>query len=101
MVGVVVQVAAIILESARLTMTQLLLQRQGIRMNPITALYYIAPCCFAGLVPLVYALEFERMHSFPTPPPVLHLLCNSLAAFSAPPCPLSHHSTHQKSQCPS
>ena len=86
-VGVLVQLATIVLESVRLIMAQLLLQQQGIRMNPLTALYYIAPCCFACLVPLAYALELERFRSLPEPAPSLHLLANSFAAFSAPLCP--------------
>eukprot|EP00892_Ulva_mutabilis_P012648 jgi/Ulvmu1/9756/UM055_0096.1 len=81
-VGVVAQVAAILLESVRLTLTQLLLQRQGIRLNPITALYYIAPCCLAGLLPPVFAIELERMLTSTIPAPTAHLLGNSAAAFA-------------------
>ena len=93
-VGVLVQLATIVLESVRLTMAQLLLQRHGIRMNPLTALYYIAPCCFACLAPLAYALELERLRSLPKPAPGLHLLANSFAALSAPPFPASTAATN-------
>lgn len=86
-VGVVVQVLAIVLESVRLTLTQLLLQRQGVKMNPITALYYVAPCCFVGLLPLVFAMEWDRMRASTLPLPIMHLFLNSLCAFGVPPPP--------------
>lgn len=82
-VGVVLQLVAIMLESVRLTMTQVLLQRKGVRMNAIAALYFIAPCCFAGLLPLVFALEFDRIRTSSVPIPAMHLLMNSLAAVGA------------------
>lgn len=82
-VGVVVQVVAIVLESIRLTMTQVLLQRKGVKLNPISALYFIAPCCFVGLLPLVYAVEFGRLQANTAQIPAWHLLANSLAAFGA------------------
>jgi len=49
LVGVLMQMAAILTESTRLTLVQLLLQSRGIKLNPITSLYYIAPCCFVFL----------------------------------------------------
>jgi hypothetical protein len=53
-VGVMLQMASVATESTRLTLVQILLQRRGIKLNPITTLYLIAPCCFAFLcVPFV------------------------------------------------
>ena len=37
-------------ESFRLCLIQILLQSRGIRLNPITTLYYVAPACFAFLL---------------------------------------------------
>ncbi|KAK6930352.1 Sugar phosphate transporter domain [Dillenia turbinata] len=43
-VGTVCQVTGIFAEALRLVMTQVLLQKKGLTLNPITSLYYIAPC---------------------------------------------------------
>ena len=37
MLGVVYQLLSIVFESARITLVQLLIQRKGLRLNPITA----------------------------------------------------------------
>lgn len=43
-VGTVFQVTGIIAEALRLVLTQVLIQKKGLTLNPITSLYYIAPC---------------------------------------------------------
>ncbi|XVE82363.1 hypothetical protein DITRI_Ditri15bG0142400 [Diplodiscus trichospermus] len=48
-VGTVYQVTGIFAEALRLVLTQVLLQKKGLTLNPITSLYYIAPCSFAFL----------------------------------------------------
>lgn len=48
--GVLLQVGAIISEALRSTCIQILLQKKGVRLNPIATLYYIAPCCFVFLL---------------------------------------------------
>ena len=40
---------------------QVLLQRRGLRLNPVTALYYIAPCCLGFLTVPWAALEAPRL----------------------------------------
>ncbi|KAI4376309.1 hypothetical protein MLD38_014089 [Melastoma candidum] len=53
--GVTLQLGALIFEAARLVMIQTLLTSKGINLNPITSLYYVAPCCFIFLlVPWVF-----------------------------------------------
>ncbi len=47
--GVVLQLMSLCTESTRLVLVQILLQRKGLKLNPITTLYYVAPCCFAFL----------------------------------------------------
>ncbi|XP_022760781.1 probable sugar phosphate/phosphate translocator At1g48230 [Durio zibethinus] len=49
MVGTVYQVTGIFAEALRLVLTQVLLQKKGLTLNPITSLYYIAPCSFVFL----------------------------------------------------
>lgn len=44
MLGTVYQVVGIMAEALRLVLTQVLLQKKGLTLNPITTLYYIAPC---------------------------------------------------------
>ncbi|RXH80052.1 hypothetical protein DVH24_041199 [Malus domestica] len=48
-VGTLYQVTGIFAEALRLVLTQVLLQKKGLTLNPITSLYYIAPCSFVFL----------------------------------------------------
>ncbi|XP_073056550.1 probable sugar phosphate/phosphate translocator At3g17430 [Primulina eburnea] len=48
-VGTVYQVTGIFAEALRLVLTQVLLQKKGLTLNPIRSLYYIAPCSFVFL----------------------------------------------------
>ncbi|KAL0413963.1 UNVERIFIED_CONTAM: putative sugar phosphate/phosphate translocator [Sesamum radiatum] len=45
----------------RLVLTQVLLQKKGLTLNPITSLYYIAPCSFVFLFVPWYLLEMPGM----------------------------------------
>ncbi|TKY72963.1 sugar phosphate/phosphate translocator [Spatholobus suberectus] len=56
-VGTVYQVTGIFAEALRLVLTQVLLQKKGLTLNPITSLYYIAPCSFMFLFVPWYLLE--------------------------------------------
>lgn len=56
-VGTVYQVTGIFAEALRLVLTQVLLQKKGLTLNPITSLYYIAPCSFVFLFVPWYLLE--------------------------------------------
>ncbi|GAB2284904.1 hypothetical protein Dimus_019357 [Dionaea muscipula] len=47
--GVALQLGAVAFEATRLVLIQILLSSKGITLNPITSLYYIAPCCLAFL----------------------------------------------------
>ncbi|GFY99754.1 nucleotide-sugar transporter family protein [Actinidia rufa] len=65
--GVTLQLGAVAFEATRLVMIQILLTSKGITLNPITSLYYVAPCClfflsvpwFCGGVPLVVERDLE------------------------------------------
>lgn len=64
-VGVLLQVGSIATESVRLTLVQILLQKRGIKMNPVSTLYHIAPCCFVFLfLPFIY-IELPKMVNDP------------------------------------
>jgi hypothetical protein len=63
--GFLYQLVAVVMESVRLTLVQILLQRRGLKLNPITTLYYVAPCCFVCLLPLFFALEVPSPFSIP------------------------------------
>ncbi|KAK6118645.1 hypothetical protein DH2020_047637 [Rehmannia glutinosa] len=60
-VGTVYQVTGIVAEALRLVLTQVLLQKKGLTLNPITSLYYIAPCSFVFLFIPWYLLEMPGM----------------------------------------
>lgn len=47
--GVLLQLLAVAFEATRLVLIQILLNGKGISLNPITSLYYVAPCCFVFL----------------------------------------------------
>ncbi|KAI8464549.1 MAG: triose-phosphate transporter family-domain-containing protein [Monoraphidium minutum] len=80
-VGVVLQALALCAEATRLVMVQLLLQGRGIKLNPVTTMYHIAPVCFAFLL-LPFAL-LEARPVFDTPSlPGGRLLASAAAAFA-------------------
>ncbi|OIV95344.1 hypothetical protein TanjilG_07500 [Lupinus angustifolius] len=60
-IGTVYQVTGIVAEALRLVLTQVLLQKKGLTLNPITSLYYIAPCSFVFLFVPWYILEKPEM----------------------------------------
>ncbi|KAL4434231.1 hypothetical protein ABPG75_000672 [Micractinium tetrahymenae] len=81
-IGVVLQMASVATESTRLTLVQILLQRRGIKLNPITTLYLIAPCCFAFLCIPFFFLELPKMLNDPSvKADPLVFLSNAGAAF--------------------
>ncbi|KAK1403541.1 hypothetical protein POM88_003146 [Heracleum sosnowskyi] len=47
--GVVLQLGTVAFEATRLVLIQILLNAKGIKLNPITWLYYVAPCCLVFL----------------------------------------------------
>uniref|UniRef100_A0A6N2K1D4 Sugar phosphate transporter domain-containing protein n=1 Tax=Salix viminalis TaxID=40686 RepID=A0A6N2K1D4_SALVM len=53
--GVILQLGAVAFEATRLVMIQILLTSKGITLNPITSLYYVAPCCLVFLcIPWIF-----------------------------------------------
>ncbi|GMH44092.1 hypothetical protein BSKO_12026 [Bryopsis sp. KO-2023] len=82
-VGVVIQLIAIVSESVRITLIQILLQKRGIKLNPITTLYYVAPCCFVCLLLPLMLFEMDSMLTSEVSfvPMIPVLLVNASAAF--------------------
>ena len=80
--GVMFQMASIVSESTRLVMVQLLLQSRGLKLNPVTTLYYVAPCCFAFLLLPFIFLEGPKLMADPNLSinPLI-FLANALVAF--------------------
>ncbi|CAL5440287.1 unnamed protein product [Camellia sinensis] len=56
--GVFLQLGAVAFEATRLVLIQILLTSKGITLNPITSLYYVAPCCFVFLSVPWFFVEF-------------------------------------------
>jgi hypothetical protein len=80
--GVACQLASICAESVRLVLVQILLQSRGLKLNPITTLYYVAPCCLAFLTVPFFSIEYARLAADANV--VINLavfLSNALAAF--------------------
>lgn len=81
-VGTLYQVTGIVAEALRLVLTQVLLQKKGLTLNPITSLYYIAPCSFVFLFIPWYMLEKPAMD-------VTHIQFNFWIFFSNALCALA------------
>eukprot|EP00878_Enallax_costatus_P038034 GHUV01043166.1.p1 GENE.GHUV01043166.1~~GHUV01043166.1.p1 ORF type:complete len:281 (+),score=83.26 GHUV01043166.1:789-1631(+) len=64
LVGFLSQCASMVSEATRLTLVQILLQGQGIKLNPITTMYYISPVCLACLLIPFAVFEAERLASY-------------------------------------
>uniref|UniRef100_J3M8G1 Sugar phosphate transporter domain-containing protein n=2 Tax=Oryza brachyantha TaxID=4533 RepID=J3M8G1_ORYBR len=81
--GVALQLAAVAFEATRLVLIQILLTSKGISLNPITSLYYVAPCCLGFLlVPWVF-VELPRLRAVGTFRPDFFVFgTNSLCAFA-------------------
>lgn len=61
--GVFLQLGAVAFEATRLVLIQILLNSKGITLNPITSLYYVAPCCLAFLtLPWIF-VEFPLLRN--------------------------------------
>ncbi|KAF8389107.1 hypothetical protein HHK36_025793 [Tetracentron sinense] len=56
--GVILQLGAVAFEATRLVLIQILLTSKGITLNPITSLYYVAPCCLGFLFVPWLLVEF-------------------------------------------
>ena len=46
-VGVVYQMGGVIGEALRLILMEILVKRKGLKLNPITLMYYVSPCRYA------------------------------------------------------
>ncbi|XXG55888.1 hypothetical protein AAC387_Pa03g3447 [Persea americana] len=81
--GVFLQLAAVAFEATRLVLIQILLTSKGITLNPITSLYYVAPCCFVFLFVPWVAVEFPVLRQTSTFQIDLAVFgTNSLCAFA-------------------
>ncbi|KAF8393228.1 hypothetical protein HHK36_021469 [Tetracentron sinense] len=59
--GVILQLSAVAFEATRLVLIQILLTSKGITLNPITSLYYVAPCCLVFLFVQWMIVEFPML----------------------------------------
>lgn len=81
-VGVMYQLSGILLESIRLVLVQILLQSRGLKLNPVTTLYYVAPCCFGFLLVPFCFLEYGKiMNDAALVVSPFHMVANATAAF--------------------
>jgi hypothetical protein len=81
--GVALQLAAVAFEATRLVLIQILLTSKGISLNPITSLYYVAPCCLCFLVVPWAFVELPRLRAVGIFQPDFFVFgTNSLCAFA-------------------
>ncbi|EEF32858.1 Triose phosphate/phosphate translocator, chloroplast precursor, putative [Ricinus communis] len=81
-IGVVYQMGGVVGEALRLIFMEILVKRKGLKLNPISMMYYVSPCSALCLfIPWIF-LEKPKMeaHAWNFPPLVLTL--NSLCTFA-------------------
>ncbi|KAK1324475.1 putative sugar phosphate/phosphate translocator [Acorus calamus] len=82
-IGVVYQMGGVIGEALRLIFMEILVKKKGLRLNPVSVMYYVSPCSAVCLfVPWIF-LEKPKMDAAGTwnfPP--LILVLNSLCTFA-------------------
>ncbi|KAF3441128.1 hypothetical protein FNV43_RR15039 [Rhamnella rubrinervis] len=82
-IGVVYQMGGVVGEALRLIFMEILVKRKGLKLNPISVMYYVSPCSAICLfIPWIF-LEKPKMDalgSWSFPPVVLTL--NSLCTFA-------------------
>jgi hypothetical protein len=62
-VGVVYQMGGVVGEALRLILMEILVKRKGLKLNPITLMYYVSPCsALCLLIPWIF-LEKPKMDS--------------------------------------
>mmetsp|Transcript_3759 Transcript_3759/g.10853 ORF Transcript_3759/g.10853 Transcript_3759/m.10853 type:complete len:392 (-) Transcript_3759:558-1733(-) len=82
MKGLITQLSALCFEAARLTLVQILINSQGLNMNPLQSLYYISPACLGCLLVPFALVELGPLradNSLVFYPSVF--LANAMAAF--------------------
>lgn len=81
--GVTLQLGAVLFEATRLVLIQILLTSKGISLNPITTLYYVAPCCFAFLSVPWFVMEYPVLKGTSSfTPDFMVFGLNSICAFA-------------------
>lgn len=81
--GILLQLGAVAFEATRLVLIQILLTSRGITFNPITSLYYVAPCCLVFLSIPWFIVELPKLQAMETIKfSVLIFSTNSLCAFA-------------------
>lgn len=82
LLGTAFQLTGICCEALRLVLTQVLLQKKGLSLNPITSLYYIAPCSLLFLSIPWFIIERPAMLMTPVPFNFLVFFTNALCALA-------------------
>lgn len=60
-IGVIIQCGSILVEAVRVTMVQLLLQANGIKLNPVNTIYCVAPVSLVCMAGPLLAYEMPKM----------------------------------------
>ncbi|XP_015888345.2 probable sugar phosphate/phosphate translocator At3g14410 [Ziziphus jujuba] len=82
-IGVVYQMGGVIGEALRLIFMEILVKRKGLKLNPISVMYYVSPCsAFCLFIPWIFLEKpkLDALESWNFPPIVLTL--NSLCTFA-------------------
>ncbi|XP_050220056.1 probable sugar phosphate/phosphate translocator At3g14410 [Mercurialis annua] len=81
-IGVVYQMGGVVGEALRLIFMEILVKRKGLKLNPISMMYYVSPCSAICLfIPWIF-LEKPKMDAHEWNFPPLVLILNSLCTFA-------------------
>lgn len=62
-IGLASQLSALCFEALRLALVQVLINKQGLTMNPFQSIYYVSPSCFLALLVPFFVVELPRLRA--------------------------------------
>lgn len=84
LLGVTMQLAAIVADALRIVFIQILVQSRGLKLNPISTMYYVSPASAVMLLVPWYCYEFEAVRYFYNfPETLIAYRAGSVLLFSA------------------
>ncbi|XP_074560002.1 putative sugar phosphate/phosphate translocator At3g14410 [Curcuma longa] len=82
-VGVVYQMGGVVGEASRLIFMEIFVKKKGVRLNPISMMYYVSPCSALCLfVPWIFLEKPKMDSSGPWNFPIITLALNCLCTFA-------------------
>lgn len=82
-IGVIYQLGGVIGEAARLILTEILLKRRGLKLDPLTMMYYVSPCSAVCLfIPWLLLEQPQMSNGLPLEFDFVIMTLNALCTFA-------------------